>query len=84
MDMTENILGALLNCIPPGSVLTRTDKGVDAIYTTREENNLSEFPLVHIKESAIVNLEAIKSSVEDQKMKIIHSENEWIVYKPRI
>ena len=84
MNMTEKILNVLMNCIPPRSVLTRTDKGIEAIYMTKEKNNLSEFPLVHIRESAIIDLEAIKMHVEDQKMKIIHSEDEWIIYKPRI
>ena len=81
--MTENIQAYLLSCIPPGSVCTRTNKGLESMYVSHQENNLSDGPILHVRDAAIINLKKIKTRVKEMDLEMRHSELEWLIYKPK-
>lgn len=81
--MTENIHAYLLSCIPPRCVCTRTNKGLESMYFSHQENNLSDDPILHVRDAAIINLKAIKTCVKEMNIEIRHRENEWMIYKPK-
>lgn len=81
--MTENIHAYLLRCIPPGCVCTRTNKGLESMFFSYQENNLSDDPILHVRDAAIINLEAIKTRVKETDLEMRHSELEWLIFKPK-
>ena len=66
--MTENIQAYLLSSIPPGCVCTRTNKGLESMYFSHQDNNLSDDPILHVRDAAIINLEAIKIRVKEMDL----------------
>jgi len=77
------VMKELLDCIPPMCVSTDSNKGLETMYFTNNTNNLSDHPILHIKKTGILDLETIESNVKDKQFKMIHAENEWIIFKPK-
>lgn len=53
------------------------------MFFSYQENNLSDDPILHVRDAAIINLEAIKTRVKETDLEMRHSELEWLIFKPK-
>ncbi len=77
------VIQELIACILPGCVSTNTDEGLETMYTSNAPKGLSDYRTLHIRKSGILDLEQIESNLNYKQFKMIQTETEWILFKPK-
>jgi len=83
--MSSDIVKELQECI---SFLTEEEHTVNSMWIEilppTKYHAETDGPILHVKKSLNIDIEALKSCVEKKKLKAIQLKDEWHVFKPRI